>query len=105
MRAERAAVPPGGSGAQRPSGSGPEPVIAPARAELGADHGGAEVVERGRHDRAADPFREGVDESGEAGILAYVAFSNGVRVLTAEEIGDPRLNPFVTLFRRVMAGK
>ena len=38
-------------------------------------------------------------------IRNYVAFSHGVRVLTAEEIGDPRVNPFVTLFRRVMAGK
>ena len=63
-------MPPSGSGAQRPSGSGPGPVIAPARAELGADHGGAKVVELGRHDSAADPFRERVDESGEAGILA-----------------------------------
>ena len=38
-------------------------------------------------------------------IRNYVAFFNGVRVVTAGKIGDPRVNPFVTLFRRVMAGK
>ena len=38
-------------------------------------------------------------------IRNYVAFSNGVRVVTVQENGDPRVNPFVALCRRVMTRK